>query len=258
MVVFLRRRSKLTNSSTKWQSPSQIWRVEKQNQSFLANWTDCARSSHYLLWLEGSLSAHLTLGSTAPFGRPPSNFSVHSLSTRSVQDTTPCGVLSSCGCSLTRTLLPQSAYGIVRVPRILDPALYHCLVLGKFLSVSDPTIILVVELLESFISAQYSIQCPSLWSTKKPSVSLLGTIHFDLQLKSESHSFTSSDIIRTKRVHCKKNVAWGTEKTFKRVQPLTNPCPRLFITEKTSPNTFSDAAESRPKNVFSTVFCIVP
>ena len=30
--------------------------------------------------------------------RPPSNFFIHSLSTRSVQDTTPEGVLSSCGC----------------------------------------------------------------------------------------------------------------------------------------------------------------
>ena len=40
------------------------------------------------------------------------------------------------------------------------------------------------------------------------------------------------------------------EKTFKRMQPLTNPRPRLFITEKTSPNMFSNAAESRPENIF--------
>ena len=53
---------------------------EKQNQSFLANWTDCARSSHYLLWLEGNLSAHLTLGSTEPCGRPSASLEfLHSL-----------------------------------------------------------------------------------------------------------------------------------------------------------------------------------
>jgi hypothetical protein len=39
------------------------------------------------------------------------------------------------------------------VPRHLDLALYHCPVLGEFLSVSDPTMILVVELLESFIAS---------------------------------------------------------------------------------------------------------
>ena len=61
---------KLANSSVKWKSPSQIWRVEQQNQSFLANWTDCAVSYLYLLWFEGSLSVHLALGFTAPCGRP--------------------------------------------------------------------------------------------------------------------------------------------------------------------------------------------
>ena len=53
--------------------------------------------------------------------------------------------------------------GGVRVPRHLDRALNHCSVLGAFLSVSDPTMILVVELLESLISAfEYRVQCPSL------------------------------------------------------------------------------------------------
>ena len=36
--------------------------------------------------------------------RPPSNFFIHSLSTRSVQDPTTSGVLSLCWCSLTVTL----------------------------------------------------------------------------------------------------------------------------------------------------------
>lgn len=49
------------------------------------------------------------------------------------------------------------------VPRDLDPAFYHCFVLVEFLSVSESTIIRVVEILESFISAyKYSVQCPSL------------------------------------------------------------------------------------------------
>ena len=33
-------------------------------------------------------------------------------------------------------------------------------------------------------------------------------------------------------VHCKKKVALRTEKTFQRVQPFTNPRPRLFNTAK--------------------------
>ena len=49
--------------------------------------------------------------------------------------------------------LPQWAYGRVRVPRNLDPVLYHFSALLEFLSVSDPTMIMVVELLESFLSA---------------------------------------------------------------------------------------------------------
>ena len=45
-------------------------RVKQQNQSFGANWTDWTLSSHYLLWFSDNLSVHLSLGSTAPFGRP--------------------------------------------------------------------------------------------------------------------------------------------------------------------------------------------
>ena len=41
---------------------------------------------------------------------------------------------------------------MMRVPRNVDPALYHCPVFIEFLSVSDPTLILAVELLESFLS----------------------------------------------------------------------------------------------------------
>ena len=42
---------------------------------------------------------------------------------------------------------------MVRVQRNLDPALYHCPALVEFLSVFDPAMILVVQLLEPFISA---------------------------------------------------------------------------------------------------------
>ena len=42
---------------------------------------------------------------------------------------------------------------MLRVPRNLDLAFYHYPVLVEFLSVSDPTMMLVVELLESFIAA---------------------------------------------------------------------------------------------------------
>ena len=133
---------------------------------------------------------HCTLWSA--FGlRRISSFAL-SRSTRSVQDTTPEGVLSWCWCSLTLThTLPQWVHRRVRVPRDLDSTLYHCLVFVKFLSVSDPTMILMIELLESFISAyEYSVPCSSLWSAKKPSVLQSETIHFDIQLKADSPSET--------------------------------------------------------------------
>ena len=57
----------------------------------------------------------------------------------------------------------SGVYGMVRVPRNLDSWFYNCSVLVELLSVFDPTLIRVVEPLESFISAyQYSVQCPSL------------------------------------------------------------------------------------------------
>ena len=40
---------KLRNPSTKWQSPSQIWRVKQQNHAFLANWINSALSFHYFV-----------------------------------------------------------------------------------------------------------------------------------------------------------------------------------------------------------------
>ena len=72
--LFLIRCWKLKNSFTKWQSPSQNWSVARNNHPFLANWTEWAISSHYLLWLLSSLSVHLSLGSTAPFIRPSASF----------------------------------------------------------------------------------------------------------------------------------------------------------------------------------------
>ena len=65
---------KLKNSSTKGQSPSQNWSVARNNHPLLANGTDSALSSHYSLWLLDILPDHLSLGSTAPFGRPSASF----------------------------------------------------------------------------------------------------------------------------------------------------------------------------------------
>ena len=60
--------------------------------------------------------------------------------------------LSLCWCSLSLThTLPQQASGIVRVPRNLDPPLYHCPVLVESLSVSDPTMILVSNQFELLV-----------------------------------------------------------------------------------------------------------
>ena len=82
-------------------------RVKQQNHPFLANCTNSALSFHYLVKLLNILTGSLFLGSTAPFGRPSASVEfLHSisLSTRSVQDTTPEGVLSLCWCYLTLTL----------------------------------------------------------------------------------------------------------------------------------------------------------
>ena len=106
--------SKLKDSSTKWQSHSQSWGVKQQNHAFRANWTDWVLSLHYLLWLLDNLSVHLSLDSTAPFGRASASVTfLHSLnpphcacctSLCSIQDITLEGFLSSCGCSLYLTL----------------------------------------------------------------------------------------------------------------------------------------------------------
>ena len=108
-------------------------------------------------------SLHLCLSSSvAQFQlvllRPPSNFFIHSLSIPVLSETQLQKAFSpNAGAFSLGHSLPQYAYGMVRVPRNLDPALYHCSVLVEFLSVSDPTMMLVVELLESFISAYYYV-----------------------------------------------------------------------------------------------------
>ena len=139
--LFFIRRSKLKNSCKNWLSPSQNWSVARNNQSFLANWTDSALSSHYSLWLLDILPDHLYLGSTAPFSRPPPTSFLLSLRLTmpavslpaAVQNTIPEGVLSQCGCSLTLThTLPQWRDEMVRVPRDLDSTLYHYHVVDSF------------------------------------------------------------------------------------------------------------------------------
>ena len=116
---------KMKNSLTKWQSPPQN---SRDKSFFLGKLTGFApqfsmvdhtlfcsvcSSAHLLICLPCSVAQfHLVpLDFTAPFGRPsgrrlrpPSNFFVHSLFARSVQDTTPEYVLSLCWCSLILTL----------------------------------------------------------------------------------------------------------------------------------------------------------
>ena len=75
----------------------------------------CSHSFLFCLLISSSLSLMLSctlsnfhlvrIDNTAPFGRPSAAFEFpQSLFTSSIQDTTPCGVLSSCGCSLSLTL----------------------------------------------------------------------------------------------------------------------------------------------------------
>ena len=103
-------------------------------------------SARYSLLISSSLSLLLSYmvpkfylvphDFTAPFGRPSASLEfLHSLSlsTRSVQNTIPEGVLSSCGCALTLTLTTsQGVYGRVRVPRNLHSLFYDCPVLDSF------------------------------------------------------------------------------------------------------------------------------
>ena len=73
-------RSKSTNSSTKWQPP---WRIVDLNRKIILFLpTDLIEDSVIIicLWLEGSLSVHLALGSTATCGRPSASLEfLHSL-----------------------------------------------------------------------------------------------------------------------------------------------------------------------------------
>ena len=78
--LFVIRRSKLKNSSTKCQSPSQNWSVVKKNHPFLADRTDGALRSHYSLWLSDILPDHPSVGSTTPIGWPSASLEFfHSL-----------------------------------------------------------------------------------------------------------------------------------------------------------------------------------
>ena len=100
-------------------------KVEQHNHSFLARWHDLPISSDPLLWFLSILSVHPCLSPTVPLRplvglRPASKFASFShsfsfiLSFRltmpavslpaAVQNTTPEGVLSLCGCSLAVTL----------------------------------------------------------------------------------------------------------------------------------------------------------
>ena len=119
LLSLLIRCSILKNSSSKGQSP---WRVDELNRIIIlylltelierSVLSICDDSWVFCLFICASLS--LFHRSTARFGRPSgSPYFLHSLtlphyvfriSLRSVQDTTPEGVLSSCGCPLTLTL----------------------------------------------------------------------------------------------------------------------------------------------------------
>ena len=193
---------KLKNPSTQRQSPAENWRVEKKNHSFLARWHDLSSQLSAFPELDAVLSVYLCLSSSVPLVslvplRPPSNFFIHSpslpLPTRSIQYTSPKRrSLAECGCSLTlpthylnRHMAWCGCHEILTQRSIAD------LFLTNFFFVTDSTMLLVVEPLESFVSTYwYSAQCASLWSTKKPSVLQSGTIHFDCELKTGSHSET--------------------------------------------------------------------
>ena len=121
----------------------------------------------------------------------------------SVQDTTPEGVLCSCGCSLTLALTTSTGvcHSAVATKSWFSVVSMSCSWQISLL-VFDPTIILAVELLESFLSAdQYWIQCPFLWFGKKPSVLVSGTISFWHPIEGRlTFRDRSSAVIRTQRV----------------------------------------------------------
>ena len=96
---------KLKNSRTKWQSPSQNFRDKSFSLRKLTGFVPRFWIFDHTLSCCVFSSLHLCLSCTVPkfhlvplrplVGlRPRSNFFIHSLSTRSVQDTTPEGVLS--------------------------------------------------------------------------------------------------------------------------------------------------------------------
>ena len=134
--------SKLKNSFTKWQSP---WRIIESNRRINLSLPDDLICPSVVIICSDSWIFSLLICTPLPLFqvplrplvglRPPSNYVIHSLSTRSVQETTPEGVVSSCGCSLTLTLTTsQKVYGRVRVPRHLDSPSSNCPVLHHFSS----------------------------------------------------------------------------------------------------------------------------
>ena len=113
ILLSLIRGSKSKNASLKWQSPCQIRRVEQQNQSVLANCSDCTLNSHYPLWLLDTLPVHLPPWFHCALRSASFEKFLHSLtlphyhyciSLCSAQNTTPEGILSLCWCSLILTL----------------------------------------------------------------------------------------------------------------------------------------------------------
>ena len=108
-----------------------------ENDSSLARWDDLSFSGDHSLRLLDILSADLDTSVSLPQSK-----------TRLQKAFSP-----NAGALSLWHSLPQLAYGMLRVSRNLDPALNHCYVLIEFLSVSDRTMFLEVELLESFISA---------------------------------------------------------------------------------------------------------
>ena len=117
--------SKLNNSSTKWQSPLQHF---KYKSFFLRKMTSSSASvltiwSHsFLFCLLISLTLSFILSLTLAQSRVPllpriSSFTLP-LSTPSIRDTTPCGVLTPTTGALSFWYSPpQQANGSVRVPR---------------------------------------------------------------------------------------------------------------------------------------------
>ena len=154
---------------TKWQSSRRSVELNRRIVLSLPDDVICSKvviiCAHSLIYcLIICACSCLFHSTTAPFGRPSAFFETSFILsfclTITLHRSLFCPKHNSKRRSLSM-LVPRKewtvtqltwVYGMVRVPRNLDPALCHCPVLVEYLSVSDLTMSLVVELIELFIS----------------------------------------------------------------------------------------------------------